>query len=77
LKQKDRDKARDDSGSRAGGEAGADGGRPGPCWFNTERPTAGTGWDLEAAAFHEAVPGHHLQLSGLQLFTDLPASTDW
>ncbi len=50
-----------------------DSGRPGTFWFNTERPTAGTGWDLEAVAFHEAVPGHHLQLSRLQLLTDLPA----
>lgn len=50
-----------------------DGGRPGTFWFNTERPTAGTGWDLEAVAFHEAVPGHHLQLSRLQMLTDLPA----
>jgi uncharacterized protein (DUF885 family) len=49
-----------------------DGGRPGTFWFNTERPTAGTGWDLEVVAFHEAVPGHHLQLSRLQLLTDLP-----
>ena len=39
-----------------------DGGRPGTFWFNTERPTAGTGWDIEVVAFHEAVPGHHLQL---------------
>ena len=50
-----------------------DGGRAGTFWFNTERPTAGTGWDLEGVAFHEAVPGHHLQLSRLQLLTDLPA----
>jgi uncharacterized protein (DUF885 family) len=50
-----------------------DGGRPGTFWFNTMRPTAGTGWDIEAVAFHEAVPGHHLQLSRLQLLTDLPA----
>ena len=50
-----------------------DGGRPGTFWFNTLRPTAGTGWDIEAVAFHEAVPGHHLQLSRLQLLTDLPA----
>ncbi len=50
-----------------------DGGRPGTYWYNTVRPTAGTGWDLEAVAFHEAVPGHHLQLSRLQLFEDLPA----
>ena len=50
-----------------------DGGRPGTFWFNTERPTPGTGWDTEVVAFHEAVPGHHLQLSRLQLLTDLPA----
>jgi uncharacterized protein (DUF885 family) len=50
-----------------------DGGRPGTFWFNTERPTAGTGWDTEVVAFHEAVPGHHLQLSRLQLLTALPA----
>ena len=50
-----------------------DGGRPGTFWFNTERPTAGTGWDIEVVAFHEAVPGHHLQLSRLQLLADLPA----
>src|SRR6516162_7872320 len=50
-----------------------DGGRPGTFWFNTRRPTAGTGWDIEVVAFHEAVPGHHLQLSRLQLLTGLPA----
>jgi uncharacterized protein (DUF885 family) len=50
-----------------------DGGRPGTFWFNTLRPTAGTGWDIDVVAFHEAVPGHHLQLSRLQLLSDLPA----
>jgi uncharacterized protein (DUF885 family) len=50
-----------------------DGGRPGTFWFNTRRPTAGTGWDIDVTAFHEAVPGHHLQLSRLQLLTGLPA----
>jgi uncharacterized protein (DUF885 family) len=50
-----------------------DGGRAGTYWFNTELPTAGTGWDIEVTAFHEAVPGHHLQLSRLQLLNDLPA----
>jgi uncharacterized protein (DUF885 family) len=50
-----------------------DGGRPGTFWFNTDRPTAGTGWDTEVVAFHETVPGHHLQLSRLQLLTELPA----
>src|SRR5690242_16233477 len=50
-----------------------DGGRPGTFWFNTLRPTAGTGWDIDVVAFHEAVPGHHLQLSRLQLLSNLPA----
>lgn len=50
-----------------------DGARPGTYWFNLERPTAGTGWDLEGVAFHEAVPGHHLQLSRVQLLDTLPA----
>lgn len=50
----------------------ADTGRPGTFWFNTMRPTAGTGWDLEAVAFHEAVPGHHSQLARLQRLPDLP-----
>src|SRR6516165_3989064 len=50
-----------------------DGGRPGTFWFNTRRPTAGTGWDVDVVAFHEAVPGHHLQLSRMQLLSDLPA----
>jgi uncharacterized protein (DUF885 family) len=49
-----------------------DGARPGTFWFNTELPTAGTGWDLEGVAFHEAVPGHHLQLSRVQMLTALP-----
>ena len=38
-------------------------GRPGTYWFNADQPGAGCGWDLETTAFHEAVPGHHLQVS--------------
>jgi uncharacterized protein (DUF885 family) len=49
-----------------------DGSRPGTYWFNTERATAGTGWDLEAVAFHETVPGHHSQLARLQRLEHLP-----
>jgi uncharacterized protein (DUF885 family) len=49
-----------------------DGERPGTYWFNLERPTAGTGWDLEVVAFHEGVPGHHLQLSRIRMLDDLP-----
>jgi uncharacterized protein (DUF885 family) len=50
-----------------------DGARAGTYWYNTVLPTAGGGWDLEGVAFHEAVPGHHLQLSREQLLTGLPA----
>jgi uncharacterized protein (DUF885 family) len=50
-----------------------DGTRAGIFWFNWSRPTAGTGWDLEGVAFHEGVPGHHLQLSRVQMLDDLPA----
>jgi uncharacterized protein (DUF885 family) len=50
-----------------------DGTQPGTYWFNTEQPTAGAGWDLEVTAFHEAVPGHHLQVARLQAIRDLPA----
>jgi uncharacterized protein (DUF885 family) len=51
----------------------ADGTQPGTYWFNTQQPTAGTGWDLEVTAFHEAVPGHHLQFARLQAIPDLSA----
>ncbi|MBV8334807.1 MAG: DUF885 domain-containing protein, partial [Alphaproteobacteria bacterium] len=44
----------------------------GTFWFNVQRQTAGTGWDLEAVAFHEGVPGHHLQLSRVQMLEELP-----
>jgi uncharacterized protein (DUF885 family) len=49
-----------------------DGSRPGTYWFNTIRATAGTGWDLEAVAFHETVPGHHSQLARQQQLAELP-----
>jgi uncharacterized protein (DUF885 family) len=49
-----------------------DGSRPGTYWFNTRRPGAGAGWDLEAVAFHETVPGHHSQLARQQQLADLP-----
>jgi uncharacterized protein (DUF885 family) len=50
----------------------ADGSRPGTYWFNTIRPGAGAGWDLEAVAFHETVPGHHSQLARQQRLAGLP-----
>lgn len=49
-----------------------DGGGAGVFWFNAQHPETGNGWGLEALAFHEAVPGHHLQLSRAQLLDHLP-----
>jgi uncharacterized protein (DUF885 family) len=49
-----------------------DGSRPGTYWFNTQRLGAGAGWDLEAVAFHETVPGHHSQLARQQRLAHLP-----
>lgn len=49
-----------------------DGARPGTYLFNAVNPGAGSGWDLEATAYHEAVPGHHQQISRVLLQTDLP-----
>ncbi len=50
-----------------------DGRRPGTYWFNVDQLGAGAGWDLEAVAYHEAVPGHHLQLERMLTRHDLPA----
>ena len=53
------------------------GGRPGPVLVQdrvAHHPVPAE--DVEAAAFHEAVPGHHLRLSRLQLFIGIPAATD-
>jgi uncharacterized protein (DUF885 family) len=50
-----------------------DGSRAGKYAFNAEIAGAGGGWDLESVAFHEAVPGHHLQIARDLLRTDLPA----
>ena len=40
-----------------------DGTRGGTFFFNTSDPTAWTRFQLEVTTFHEAVPGHHLQLA--------------
>jgi uncharacterized protein (DUF885 family) len=48
-------------------------GSPGLFWFNTQVPQTGAGWAGEALAFHEASPGHHLQLGRAQALSALPA----
>ena len=41
--------------------------RPGRIWFPTTGRSWFTTWDLPSIVFHEAVPGHHLQVGGLRL----------
>ncbi|MFH8976406.1 DUF885 domain-containing protein [Streptomyces sp. NPDC017890] len=52
--------------------AAPDGSRPGTYHANTERVTERSRVLAEATAFHEAVPGHHVQLSLAQELTGLP-----
>jgi uncharacterized protein (DUF885 family) len=50
----------------------ADGGRPGVHWLNTSAPETRTRYEYEALAFHESVPGHHLQFARAQELEELP-----
>ena len=51
----------------------ADGSRPGQHFINTSDPETRPRYEAETLAFHESVPGHHLQLAIMQELTDLPA----
>lgn len=49
-----------------------DGSRPGTYFANTHRPRERYRYQCEAVAFHEAVPGHHFQITVAQQLTELP-----
>ncbi|GMQ84584.1 MAG: hypothetical protein BMS9Abin07_0148 [Acidimicrobiia bacterium] len=49
-----------------------DGSRPGTFFVNTTFPTTRTRYESEALAFHESIPGHHLQLALSQEAEGLP-----
>ena len=50
----------------------ADGSRPGRINVNTSDPPSSKTISMEATAYHEGVPGHHMQISIAQELADLP-----
>jgi uncharacterized protein (DUF885 family) len=52
--------------------AAMDGSRPAVYYTNTHRARERDRYNAEAAAFHEAIPGHHLQIALAQELADLP-----
>jgi uncharacterized protein (DUF885 family) len=50
-----------------------DGSRPGIFFINLTEPTTRTRFESEALAFHESIPGHHLQIAIAQELDGVPA----
>jgi uncharacterized protein (DUF885 family) len=49
-----------------------DGSRPGRLFIDTYNPTDRNLYEVEDTAYHEGIPGHHLQISIAQELTDVP-----
>lgn len=49
-----------------------DGSRPGAFFVNTSDPASWGRYEIEAIAYHEGIPGHHLQLAISGELTDIP-----